>query len=133
MESKIIEGFNKGEGFIKENGFKIVELNSKHCLMEYKVKKSGLNPYGIVHGGILFGLADTCAGALAFMTGNIPLTTNANMNYLTQVTGKKIIAEATILKESKKIGYYSVNIYDEKNNLLAQANVNMYFKEMDKK
>lgn len=129
MENQIVEAFNKGEGFIKANGFKIIELNSTHCLMEYKIKKDGLNPYGIVHGGLLFGLADTCAGALAFMSGNIPLTTNSNINFLKQATGTKLIAEATILKEGNKIGYYNVNIYDDRDKLVAQSNVNMYFKE----
>lgn len=129
MESKIIGAFNSGEGFIKENGFKIIELNSEHCLMEYKIKKDGLNPYGIVHGGIIFGLADTCAGALSFMSGKIPLTTSSNINYLSQVSGDKIIAEATILKEGNKIGYYNVNIYNDNKELVAQANINMYLKE----
>ena len=129
MQDKIIESFNKSEGFIKENGYKIIELDSNHCLMEYKIKKDGLNPYGIVHGGVLFGLADTCAGALAFMSGNIPLTTNSNINYLSQATGNKILAEATILKLGNKIGYYNVNIYNDNKELVAQANVNMYLKE----
>ena len=129
MEDKIIEGFSKNEGFIKANGYKIVELNREHCLMEYKIKKDGLNPYGIVQGGVLYGLADTCAGALAFMTGCVPLTTNSSINYLSQATGNKIIAEATILKVGNKIGYYNVNIYDDNKVLVAQANVNMYLKE----
>ena len=95
--------------------------------MEYKVKPNGLNPYGIVHGGVLFGLADTCAGTLAFMSGNTPVTTSANINYLNKAGGSKLKAEATILKEGKKIGYYNVNIYDDNNILIANSTVNMYF------
>ena len=75
MKDKIIEGFENDNGFVKEHGFKIMELTNEYCLMKYEIKQSGLNPYGIVHGGIMFGLADNCAGALAFMSGYTPLTT----------------------------------------------------------
>ena len=126
MKDKIIEGFEKSNGFKKTHGFKIVELTSEHCLMKYEVKESGLNPYGIVHGAVIFGLADTCAGALAFMSGKTPLTTNSNINYLSEAKGKELIAEATILKEGNKIGYYTVNVYDENKTLIAVSNVNMY-------
>jgi len=126
MKDKIIDGINNSKGFIKNNNFKIIELTKEHCIMEYKIKENGLNPYGIVHGGIIFGLADTCAGALAFMSGNIPITTSSNINYLNKAKGNYLKAEATILKEGNKIGYYNVNIYDEENVLIANSSVNMY-------
>jgi acyl-CoA thioesterase len=125
MKDKIENAFNSG--FIKENAFKIIELTKEKCIMEYTIKEDGLNPYGIVHGGILFGLADTCAGALATMSEKLPLTTSANMNYLSKSTGKKLIATSTILKEGNKIGYYNVEIIDDKKVLVASASVNMYF------
>ena len=127
MKDKIIEGFENDNGFVKEHGFKIMELTNEYCLMKYEIKQSGLNPYGIVHGGIMLGLADNCAGALAFMSGNTPLTTSSNINYLNKATGKELIAKATILKEGNKIGYYNVDIYDDNKVLVASASVNMYF------
>ena len=126
MKDKIIDNFNKRKGFTKHNGFEIIELTEEKCIMKYNIKEDGLNPYGIVHGGIIFGLADTCAGALAFMGNNTPLTTSSNINYLSKATGKFLIAEATILKEGNKIGYYNVNIYNDKNELIAVSSVNMY-------
>ncbi len=127
MKEKIIDSFNNSRGFIKNNDFKIIELTNNHCIMEYKVKESGLNPYDIVHGGIIFSLADTCAGLLAFMSGKTPFTTNANINFLNKAKCKKLISESTIIKEGNTIGYYNVNIFDEKNNLIANSNINMFF------
>lgn len=126
MKERMIEFTKNDTGFINKNGFKIIDLTNEHCIMEYKIKKDGLNPYGIVHGGLLFGLADSCAGTLAFMNEKIPLTTSANINYLNKASGTKLIAEATILKEGNKIGYYNVNIYDDNNILVVNATVNMY-------
>ena len=129
MKEKIIEFTSKDDGFTKKNGLKITDLTNEHCIMEYKIKKDGLNPFGIVHGGILFGLADTCAGTLSVMNGKMPLTTSGNINYLNKATGVKLIAEATILKEGNKIGYYNVDIYNDEKVLVAQANINMYFSD----
>ena len=127
MKEKVIDGFNKENGFMKHNGFKIVELDEEHAIMEYKIKQDGLNPIDIVHGGILFGLADSCAGVLASITGKFPVTTSSNINYLSPGKGEKLIAHATILKVGKSIGYYMVDIFDDNNKKVANATVNMYF------
>ena len=130
MKDKIAKIMDNG--FYKNNGFDVVELTKEKCIMEYQIKESGLNPYNIVHGGIMFGLADTCAGVLSSVGGRIPVTTNANINYLKEANGSKLLAEATILKEGNKLGYYNVNIYNDQNELVAQANVNMYFISKEK-
>ena len=112
-------------GFIKANGFEIVSITKDKVELKYIAKKSGLNPMGIIHGGLLFGLADTAAGTLAFTTGKKCVTTSCNMNYLKPAL-KKVTATATILKIGKNIGYYYVEL-KENNTLVATANVNMFF------
>ena len=132
MEEKIITEFEKDKGFIKNNKFNITSLNDKECIMEYKVSKEGLNPIKIVHGGLLFGLADTAAGTLACMTGKFPVTINSNIHYLNPAKGKKLIAKASILKQGNNIGYYKVNVYDEKNIIICTCNIDMYLQKIDK-
>ena len=128
MEEKIRESIEKDNGFIKSNGFKIIELTSTKAVMECELKPSSLNPMGIAHGGLLFGLADTCAGILAFTTGKKCVTSSANMNYL-KPAKDKIVAIATILKTGKNIGYYNVEIKNDKDELVAVSTVNMFFTE----
>ncbi len=130
MKERIINEYNKDNGFIKHNNFKIVELDDERATLEYKIKKDGLNPVGIVHGGLLFGLSDTAAGVLASMNGKFPLTISSNINYLKPAKGKKIIAVATKLKDGKTIGYYNVNLLNDNNDLIAVSTVNMFFSEI---
>ena len=127
MKDTILKEFGKS-GFIKDNDFKIINLTDTECSLEYKVKESGLNPIGIVHGGLLFGFADTTAGTLACMTGKFPLTINSSISYLNQAKCEKLISKATILKQGNSIGYYNVDIFDEKNTLICTCNVTMYMK-----
>ena len=53
--------------------------------------------------------------------------TDKYINYLRKCDGTKLIAEAHKLKVGKSIGYYIVNIYNDRNVLVATSNVNMYF------
>ncbi len=130
MKEKVIEEYNKDNGFMKHNDFKIIELDNNHAKLEYKIKKNGLNPIGIVHGGLLFGLCDTAAGVLASMNGKFPLTISCNVNYLKPAKGKKIFAIAKKLKEGKTIGYYSVELFDDNNSLITSATINMFYSDI---
>ncbi len=132
LKEYIKERFGNDNGFIANHDFKVVSLTDEEAVLSYKIKDSGLNPQNTVHGGLLFGLADTCAGMLACMTGRFPVTTTASMNYLRPGVEGTISAVAKALKVGKTIGYYSVEIFDEENNLIATSQVNMFFKE-DKK
>ena len=86
-----------------------------------------MNPYGMVHGGIIFSLADSCAGILGLMSGRRNVTTNSSINFINAAKCKKLIAIAKILDEKKSIGYYEVNVYDENKKLIATCLSNMYF------
>ena len=127
MKEQIIEIIKNDKGFMGDNNFKIIELNKDECILEYKIKNNGLNPYGIVHGGLLFGLADSACGLLATMNEKKCVTTSANINYIKVANGKKIVAYATCIKSGNNICYYSVNIKDENNELVANANINYYY------
>ena len=131
MKEEIIKGFNKDDGYSKHNGFKITKLDKKDCVMEYIVRKDGLNPIKIVHGGLLFGLADTTAGTLACMSGKFPVTINSTINYLNQANCEKLIATASILKQGNSVGFYKVDVHNEKKELLCTCNINMYLKKIE--
>ena len=131
MKERIYEGFDKDNGFIKNNNFKLIELNKEVAKVEYIVNESGLNSIGIVHGGVLFGLADTTAGALACMSGKFPVTTTSNINYVKSVSKGKVTAIAKAIREGNLLGVYEVKIYDEKDNLLCVATIEMLYKNID--
>ena len=126
IKEEIIKKTNVG--FTIANGFKIVELTKEKAVIEYEVKESGLNPYNIVHGGMLYALADTTAGVLSCMSGRPSLTTSANINYLKAANCKKVIAKASALKVGNKIGYFRVDVFDENDTILCTCNVEMYLK-----
>lgn len=129
MKEKILEGFNNDNGFIKNNGFKIIELDENIAKVEYEVKSDGLNSINIVHGGVLFGLCDTTAGCLACMSGYFPMTVNSSINYVNPASKGKLTAIAKVVKSGFIFGVYSVDVYDENNKIICTSNVTMYYKK----
>ena len=128
MEEKKKE-FNELEGFIKHNNIKITNVDNNVCEGTVLLEEKLYNPYGIAHGGLIFGFADTLMGLLAGLRTGKALTINSNINYLKPCGGNKITGKAKVIKEGKNIGYYEAEIYNELGELAATATTTyMFFK-----
>jgi len=106
---------NNNRGFIKANNYKLVKLKEDYAVMEAKLDENSMNPYGIAHGGYLFGLLDTTAGYAACTCGYQVLTLNSTINYVSQCNCDLVRAEAKAIKSGKHIKIYEVNLYDGDN------------------
>lgn len=105
------EEFAKIKGFIKNNNFNLVDISKDLCTMEALITESSMNPYNIVHGGFIFGLADTAAGILVKMNNIKGVTSSANIVYLRPVSNDKIVAQAKLLKTGSKISIVEVEVF----------------------
>jgi len=122
-----IEQINNDKGFIKENNYKILKVEENYCELEGKVTETSLNPFGIAHGGYIFGLADTAAGIAAMTNGKKAVTINSTIDYFNMAKSNKIKAIAKCLKSGKNISNFEVFIYDDKETLIAKSNINYYY------
>lgn len=114
-------------GFIKNNRYSLVDLKQNYCVMEAEVTEDSLNPYGMVHGGFLFGLADTAAGVAARSSGKKAVTLSSHIEYLHACNGSKIKAVVEAVKIGKNVSVYEVSIYDEKEVMVAKATVDYFY------
>lgn len=114
------------QGFIKHNKIEFVDTNEEQTILKVKVSDKSLNPYGIVHGGLLFGLADTAMGVLAAMTGRQAVTTTANITYIKPAVGKEIKCIATVIKRGTTMSHLEAKLYNEKDEVVATATSSYY-------
>ena len=114
-------------GFIQNNHYKLIDIKKDYCVMEAEVREESLNPYGMVHGGFMFGLADTAAGVAARSSGKKAVTLSSHIEYLHAGYGKKIKAVVEPVKVGNKVSVYEVFIYDEKEVLIAKATVDYFY------
>ena len=115
------------DGFLKYNNIIIEEVNEQRCLVKLLISKNSLNPYGMVHGGLIFSLGDTVTGIHCKILRKRAVTLNASINFLKPGTGKYLIADSKIIKSGNKICVLESNIYDDHNNLIANMSTTYFF------
>lgn len=116
-------------GFIRHNGIRVVSVDEEKSVLTADVTPENSNIWGGVHGGFLYAMADTAAGAFArikYAQRNVTLS--ATISYLRPTThSKSLTAVGREVKVGGHIGFFEVNITDDSGALIARAGVNMYF------
>ena len=113
--------------FISDNEIKILEFSDDHAKLEMKIDKAVLNGHGIVHGGIIFAMADNAAAAATFTKGRLCVTLNSTINFIRPVVGEKMIVEADAIFAGRTTGVYDVKVTNDQGTLCAKASFTMYF------
>ncbi len=113
--------------FISDNEIKILEFSDDHAKLEMKIDKAVLNGHGIVHGGIIFAMADNAAAAATFTKGRLCVTLNSTINFIRPVVGEKMIVEADAIFTGRTTGVYDVKVTNDQGTLCAKASFTMYF------
>ena len=135
MEQKyieIMELINHDNHFLQSSRMRVTEIRQGYAKMQMDLDEQILNSYGFVHGGALFSLADTAAGAASFTTGRPSVTLNASINYIKPGTGGELIAIANEISAGKSTGVYEVFIFNDENKLLCRATFSMYFLDVSR-
>ena len=120
---------HESNGFIRHNGIRIVSVDEERSVLEAEITDNSRNVWGSVHGGFLYTMADTAAGAFARIKyGRRNVTLNGSMNYLRPTThSKTLTAVGREIKVGGHVGFFEVNITDDTGALIARAEINMYF------
>lgn len=124
---QITDYIENNPGFIKHNNIHIEEIKDNYAKCYVDITEDSLNPSGIAHGGLLFGLADSTMGIAARTNGRNVVTINAQIDYLKPGIGKKIICISEPLKVGKTTAVYRANIYTEDNTLISTVTGTFFF------
>ena len=119
------------KGFIGNNNYNVIKVEEGYCELEGVISETSNNNMNIVHGGYIFGLADTAAGiaALSNVFGsdvNI-VTVDANINYFKPAKGERLVAKAKTIKPGKTISVIEVEIYNDNNDIVAKSSMTFYY------
>jgi acyl-CoA thioesterase len=102
-------------GYARLIGMQIVQAQDGQGGVRIKVDGRLMHPQQIVHGGVIFTLADT-AMSMALLSilpaGTRFSTVEAKINYLAPVRAGEIVAEATILQQGRTIAVLESTIYN---------------------
>lgn len=113
-------------GFIKNNHYSVESHDEEKVVVKAELTDSSLNPYGMAHGGFIFGLGDTAMGLAVYLSKQKALTVSANISYLKAAKGEYLKAEGRITKAGNKICFTEAKIYNDNNELVATMTGNYY-------
>ena len=120
-----LKEFFKNDLFaIKLLGAEILEAHDDYAKCSFKITRNHQNAIEIVMGGAIFTLADfTFAVATNQHEEYNTVSTTANISYLNPGRGEILYAEAIKIRDGKTVCFYDVNVYNEKNILIAKVNI----------
>ncbi len=107
-------------------GLKIDELENGYSKCSIQANEKLYNPNNVIHGAIIFSLADTGMGAALFASlneGEICATIEIKINYYRPVKSGIITCISKTLSRGKSVANLESSIYNE-DKLVAKANGN---------
>ena len=113
------------DSFIAYCGIEIIP-DGEGCCTRVKVEPRHHNPYGIVHGGLLYTMADTAAGYTARRLTKSPVTLNSDFHCISNVPSGVLTTRTEIIKAGKHILLLRVRVLAEGETLLAEGTFTYY-------
>jgi acyl-CoA thioesterase len=97
-----------------------------HVRCELPVTTKLFNPQGVLHGGVVFTMVDYSMGAATVgllnpTKGERCATVEVKINYLSAVTGGKLIADTSVVSEGTRIVVLESRVTNEDGRLVALA------------
>ncbi|MFT3806321.1 PaaI family thioesterase [Arenimonas sp.] len=105
-------------------GMTIASLEFDRCRIDLELGEKHLQPFGIVHGGVLATLIDTATFWAGFM--RLPedaglVNVDLKLNYLKAVVGGRLRVEGECLRAGRQISYTTASVYDAAGELVAHG------------
>ena len=112
--------------FMRHNHMEITKVSPECSEIRMKVHPEGLNIMGMVHGGLIYSLADVVTGITARADGRRYVTQSAHINFIKNVSEGTVIAKGILVRRGKAITIVRGEVTDEAGKLLADVTVDMF-------
>ena len=122
MEEKSLEQvreFFSGDRYATENGMVIDEIGDHYAKCSVELTSRHYNAMGGVMGGVHYTLADFAFAVASNWQEPGTVGLSNTISYVGAVKGKKLIAEATLVKNGRITCCYNVEIRDDLGNIAA--------------
>lgn len=105
-------------------GFRLASMWADGARVELDIQRRHLQPFGIVHGGVIATLIDTATFWAAFAV--IPedaglVNVDLKLNYLEAATGGTLVAEGVLVRPGRSISYAEARVKDQRGVLVAHG------------
>ena len=94
-------------------GCEIESAEPGRAKVSLKIDDSHRNGHGEVMGGVIYTLADFAFAVASNWQGDRTVALNCDISYLSPVKGKRLIAEASLVKDGRTTCVYMISVTDD--------------------
>lgn len=105
-------------------GMALTSIEFNRCRIELDLAERHLQPFGIVHGGVIATLLDTAtfwAGFLALPEDCGMVNVDLKLTYLKAVSHGRLRADGECLRAGRQLSYTEASVFDAEGALIARA------------
>ena len=124
-----IEAYFKKDSYAVSTGIKLLEFTEDRAKAMIEITENHLNSAGTVHGGAIFTLADFAFAVAAHSHGTVSAAINSCISFFKAVSAGVLYAEAKEISFHPKLASYTVDVTNEKNELIASFQGIVYRKK----
>lgn len=118
--NQIVSKMYDNDAFSKWLGVETLSVGEGYCQLKMKVRKEMLNGFAIAHGGITYSLADSALAFASNSYGRKCVSVETSISHTVACKeGDELIATATELSLSNKIGVYDITITNQESTVVA--------------
>ena len=113
--------------FMEYNGIEICSVSLDHTELKATITENSKNPYGLIHGGLMYTMMDCVSGITARADNHSYVTQSVYVNYLGNVKDQDVIyAEGTVVKRGKTMTIIHAIVRTEDGKVLADGTIDMF-------
>lgn len=109
----------EANAFMHHNFIEMVSVTPDRAVFRLTIRPESRNPYGLVHGGAIYTMADNAAGAAVHTDGRCYVTQTGTLHFLRNVSSGTVYAAASVRHRGRSTCLTGVDITSEDGKLLA--------------
>jgi acyl-CoA thioesterase len=124
MPQKIPKSTKPANRFCDLIGLQYTDMEKGFCRTELSITSAHLNPYGTLHGGVAYSLADTgMGGALSTLLADDERcsTIEIKINYLKSARSGRLFCNTKVIHRGKSIAFLESVVTDQEEKMVATA------------
>lgn len=117
---KVVSHMMQHDAFSQWLGIKVLEIKEGYAKIKMTIREEMVNGFLMMHGGIVFSLADSAFAFACNNRNNLSLAIECSISFFKQVNiGDELTAEAKEIHNGKSTGVYSINVINQNNQQVA--------------
>ena len=130
IEERIQER-QKKNGFMHHNFIEMESVERDRAVFKLTIRPESKNPYGMVHGGAIYTLADNATGTAAHTDGRDKVTQTSALHILRNQSEGTVRATATVRHRGRSTVLTAVDITGDDGKLIATGEFTFFCVDKD--